>query len=133
MRLAPLALLAGCQQSTGGLVDSIKGVMPAQPEVLTPTAATIEQAQIHQSLFPLSLVGGIAVFAGIIAMLFLPSRTGQRALIIGVILCLIPPSFLLLGPELLKPVAQVVAIISLVLLVFYTARVWERKRYNKDA
>jgi len=39
----------------------------------------------------------------------------------------------LLGPELLKPVAQVVAIISLVLLVFYTARVWERKRYNKDA
>ena len=131
MRLAPLALLAGCQQK-GGITDSLRSVVPASPEVSQATI-TAEQAQIHQSLFPLSLVGGIAVYAGIIAMLFLPSRTGQRALVIGVILCLIPPSFLLLGPELLKPVAQVVAIISLVLLVFYTARVWERKRYNKDA
>jgi len=132
MRYLPLALLAGCQQKVGGITDSLKGVMPSSPAVSQATV-TAEQAQIHQSLFPLSLVGGIAVFAGIIAMLFLPSRTGQRALVIGVILCLIPPSFLLLGPDLLKPVAQVVAIISLVLLVFYTARVWERKRYNKDA
>ena len=129
MRYLPLALLAGCQQKVGGITDSLKGVMPSSPAVSQATV-TAEQAQIHQSL---SLVGGIAVFAGIIAMLFLPSRTGQRALVIGVVLCLIPPSFLLLGPELLKPVAQVVAIISLVLLVFYTARVWERKRYNKDA
>tara|TARA_Y100000114_G_scaffold117121_1_gene111474 strand:- start:2362 stop:2760 length:399 start_codon:yes stop_codon:yes gene_type:complete len=132
MRYLPLALLAGCQQKVAGITDSLKGVMPSSPAVSQATV-TAEQAQIHQSLFPLSLVGGIAVFAGIIAMLFLPSRTGQRALVIGVVLCLIPPSFLLLGPELLKPVAQVVAIISLVLLVFYTARVWERKRYNKDA
>tara|TARA_R110002020_G_scaffold44446_5_gene128196 strand:+ start:2310 stop:2708 length:399 start_codon:yes stop_codon:yes gene_type:complete len=131
MRFLPLALLAGCQQGAGRITDSLKGVMPSSPSVSQATA-TVEQAQIHQSLFPLSLVGGIAVFAGIIAMVFLPSRTGQRALIIGVVLCLIPPLFLLLGPDLLKPVAQVVAIISLVLLVFYTARVWERKRYIKD-
>ena len=127
MNRLPLLFLAGCKTSSpmASILEQTK--MPDVP------AATVEQAQIGQSLWPLSLVGGIAVLAGVIAMLFLPTRTGQKALFIGVVLCLIPTSFLFLCPELLKPVSQFVAVVSLTMLVFYFARIFDRKKVLKNA
>jgi len=113
----------GCKSTQGlGLRQGLTVPTEAIPEA---PAAT---SHVAWSLFPLSLSGGLAVLAGVVAMILMPGPTGKRALVLGILISLVPPLFLALETSLLVPVSLATVVVGGAMLVFYLARSWERRR-----
>tara|TARA_R100001510_G_C7624594_1_gene184715 strand:+ start:35 stop:415 length:381 start_codon:yes stop_codon:yes gene_type:complete len=122
MRWLSLLFMLGCQASQNPFVS---GVSKAIPEAPNP------QNHVAWSLYPLSLSGGLAILAGIVAMIWFPGPSGRRALVVGVIISLVPPIFLALEHNLLVPVSIATVVVGGGMLVFYLARSWERQRHGQ--
>ena len=127
----PLTFLVACQSSPKlQLPGSLPNPVQALPQALPQAPASSDH--VAWSLFPLSLSGGLAILAGIIAMIVYPGRTGKRALILGILISLVPPLFLALEASLLVPVSLATVVIGGGMLIFYLARSWERRRKEGD-
>lgn len=107
----PLTFLVACQSSPKlQLPGSLPNPVQALPQALPQAPASSDH--VAWSLFPLSLSGGLAILAGIIAMIVYPGRTGKRALILGILISLVPPLFLALEASLLVPVSLATVVIG---------------------
>ena len=115
--------LAACQSSPS---LKLAKSLPSPAEAIPTVPASSDH--MAWSLFPLSLTGGLAILAGIVAMIVYPGASGKRALILGILISLVPPLFLALEASLLVPVSLAVLVVGGAMLVFYLARSWERRR-----
>jgi hypothetical protein len=122
MRWLCLLFLLGCQSAQNPLTSGVAKAMPEAPH---------SQNHVAWSLFPLSLSGGLAILAGIVAMIWFPGPSGRRALVVGIIISLVPPIFLALEHSLLVPVSIATVVVGGGMLVFYLARSWERQRHGQ--
>jgi hypothetical protein len=121
MRWLWLLFLLGCQSSQNPFASGVAKAMPTPPKA---------ENAVAWSLFPLSLSGGLAILAGIVAMIWFPGPSGRRALVVGIIISLVPPIFLALEHSLLVPVSIATVVVGGGMLVFYLARSWERQRHG---
>ena len=119
MRWLCLLFMLGCQGSQNPFVSGVSEAIPQAPH---------PQNHVAWSLYPLSLSGGLAILAGIVAMIWFPGPSGRRALVVGIIISLVPPIFLALEHSLLIPVSIATVVVGGGMLVFYIARSWERQR-----
>jgi|TARA_R100000426_G_scaffold75986_1_gene53525 hypothetical protein len=122
MRWLWLLFLLGCQGAQNPLTSGVAKAMPTPPKA---------ENAVAWSLFPLSLSGGLAILAGVVAMIWFPGPSGRRALVVGIIISLVPPIFLALEHSLLVPVSIATVVVGGGMLVFYLARSWERQRHGQ--
>lgn len=123
MRWLWFLFLLGCQGAQNPFASGVAKAMPAAPH---------PQNHVAWSLYPLSLSGGLAILAGVVAMIWFPGPSGRRALLVGIIISLVPPIFLALEHSLLIPVSIATVVVGGGMLVFYLARSWERQRHGKE-